>query len=95
MGPANILLAGKVVFLLILANGTPVVGKKILGDKLDIPIDGGLMWSDGQPLFGKAKTVRGVTLALIVTAGLAAMSRLLLKSRDRRCWHECYAAFVV
>ena len=29
------------------------------------------MWSDGQPLFGKAKTVRGVTLALIVTAGLA------------------------
>jgi hypothetical protein len=24
-----------------------------------------------------------------------AMSRLLLKSRDRRCWHECYAAFEV
>ena len=24
-----------------------------------------------------------------------AMSLLLLKSRDRRCWDECYAAFVV
>ena len=39
MGPANILLAGKVVFLLILANGTPVVGKKILGDKLGAVIN--------------------------------------------------------
>jgi len=71
MGPANILFVGKVVFLLILANGTPVVGKKIFGDKLDMPIDGGLRWSDGQPLLGKAKTIRGVVLALFVTAGVA------------------------
>jgi CDP-diglyceride synthetase len=71
MATGNILLAGKVLFLLILANGTPVIGKKILGDKLDIPIDGGLICSDGQPLFGKAKTIRGVVLALFVAAGLA------------------------
>ncbi len=26
---------------------------------------------------------------------LAGMSRLMLKSRNRRCWHECYAALAV
>ena len=42
------------------------------------------------------ENVRGLTLMALGAEPLdLAMSRLLLKSRDRRCWDECYAAFVV
>jgi CDP-diglyceride synthetase len=71
MGTVNLLLIAKVLFLLAMANGAPVIGKRILGDKMAFPIDGGLMLSDGQPLFGKSKTIRGVVLALVVTTMLA------------------------
>lgn len=59
MGTVNLVLVGKVLFLLTMANGAPVVGKRILGDKIAFPIDGGLILGDRQPLFGKSKTIRG------------------------------------
>ena len=76
MGAVNLLLIAKVLFLLAIANGAPVIGKKILGDKMAFPIDGGLILSDGQPLFGKSKTIRGVVLALLVTTALAPLVNL-------------------
>ena len=76
MGTVNLELLGKVLFLLTIANGTPVIGKKILGDKMAFPIDGGLILGDGQPLFGKSKTIRGVVLALLVTTMLAPLVNL-------------------
>jgi hypothetical protein len=46
--------------LLVLANGTLVVAKKILGNRLSYPLDGNVRFLDGRPLFGRSKTIRGV-----------------------------------
>ncbi len=58
----------KLLVLLTLANGTPVVLKKIMGRRFAWPIDGGLRFFDAQPLLGASKTVRGVLAAILVTA---------------------------
>jgi len=50
--------------LLLLANGSPVVGKKILGNRLAYPLDGNVWLFDGRPLFGASKTVRGIFLGV-------------------------------
>jgi len=54
--------------LLTLANGTPVIAKKIFGKSLALPMDAGLTFFDGRPLFGPSKTIRGVVLSVLVTA---------------------------
>ena len=58
----------RLLFLLLLANGTPVLTKKILGDRFSHPLDSGAKFPDGQPWFGKSKTVRGVLLSVLATA---------------------------
>ena len=45
----------QLLVLLGLANGTPVIAKKILGTILARPLDGGMNLADGQPLFGDSK----------------------------------------
>jgi hypothetical protein len=62
-----------VLILIVLANGTPVVVKKLLGARFAWPLDGGVILPDGQPLLGSSKTVRGVVLAVLATA-LGAMA---------------------
>jgi CDP-diglyceride synthetase len=57
----------QLLILLMLANGTPVVAKKILGERLAYPLDGGVKFVDGRRLFGRSKTIRGVLLAVLVT----------------------------
>lgn len=57
--------------LLTLANGTPVIVRKLLGDFLSQPLDGGIIFFDGQPLFGPSKTIRGIVLSILVTAGIS------------------------
>ncbi len=54
--------------LLTLANGTPVVAKKIFGGRFARPLDGGLKFFDRRPLFGASKTIRGILLSILVTA---------------------------
>lgn len=71
MGTLDLVAIGKVLFLLTIANAAPFVGKTLLGDKMAIPIDCGLTLRDGQPLFGKSKTIRGIVLALFATTVLA------------------------
>jgi hypothetical protein len=63
----DLVLIGKVLFLLTMANAAPVLGEWLFGDKWAAPIDRGLILKDGQPLFGKSKTFRGIVLAIIVT----------------------------
>ena len=50
--------------VLTIANGMPVIAKKLLGEWLARPIDGGWLLWDRQPLFGRSKTYRGVVLAI-------------------------------
>ncbi|MBV8899356.1 MAG: CDP-archaeol synthase [Verrucomicrobia bacterium] len=58
----------RTLFLLLLANGAPVIAKKIFGDRFSRPLDGGARFLDGQPWFGNSKTVRGVLLSVLATA---------------------------
>lgn len=59
--------------LLALANGTPLVARKIFGRRFAFPVDGGGIFIDGRPLFGRAKTVRGVVCALLATTAGGAL----------------------
>jgi CDP-2,3-bis-(O-geranylgeranyl)-sn-glycerol synthase len=62
------LLLIKVLLLLGIANGVPIIAKKLLGNHLNAPLDGGLRLPDGRFLFGESKTIRGLVLALACAA---------------------------
>jgi CDP-2,3-bis-(O-geranylgeranyl)-sn-glycerol synthase len=57
--------------LLTLANGTPIVAKKIFGLRFARPLDGGIIFFDRRPLFGHSKTIRGITASILVTTASA------------------------
>ncbi len=59
------------LLLLLAANGAPVVARLLMGDRFSAPLDGGLMFLDGRPLFGPAKSWRGVLAAAVVSSLLA------------------------
>jgi CDP-2,3-bis-(O-geranylgeranyl)-sn-glycerol synthase len=63
----------QLLVLLAVANTAPLVGKRVAGDRLAWPLDGGLTFFDGRPLFGASKTLRGVVLALLATAAAGAL----------------------
>ena len=56
------------LFLLVVANGAPVVAAWLLGQRFDYPLDGNRMASDGRPWLGVTKTVRGVLFSILLTA---------------------------
>jgi CDP-diglyceride synthetase len=58
----------KLLCLLTIANGTPVIAKKFAGNVLSNPIDGGFRCVDGQRLLGSSKTVRGLLFSILATA---------------------------
>lgn len=62
------ILLAQLLILLTLANGAPVIAKKILGNRFAWPLDGGVKFFDGRRVFGISKTWRGVVLAIIATA---------------------------
>jgi CDP-diglyceride synthetase len=57
--------------LLTLANGTPIIAKKIFGPRFARPLDGGIIFFDGRPLFGHSKTIRGITASILVATASA------------------------
>jgi len=57
----------QLLVLVAVANGTAVVIKRVLGDALARPLDGGAMFVDGRPLLGPAKTLRGIVGSLLAT----------------------------
>ena len=57
----------QLLLLLSLANGSPVIAKRILGETCATPLDGNTQFVDGRPLFGPSKTIRGVVASLLVT----------------------------
>lgn len=63
----------KLLFLLAVANGAPVIAKNIFRSVADWPVDGGLFFVDGRPLLGRSKTWRGLACALPATAVAAAL----------------------
>ncbi len=65
------LLLGKILLLLGIANGTPIIVRKLLGERFGAPLDGGLKGFDGRPLLGASKTIRGLVLSILCTASAA------------------------
>ena len=60
--------------LLALANGAPVIAKRLLGGHFAQPVDTGVLFCDGRPVFGPSKTVRGIVAAILAaTAGALLM----------------------
>jgi CDP-archaeol synthase len=60
----------QLMVLLTLANGAPVVAKKVLGGRFALALDFGSNFFDGRPLFGASKTFRGIMVAVLsATAG--------------------------
>ena len=66
----------QLLILLVVANGTAVVAKKVFGATLARPLDGGAFFGDGQPIFGPSKTIRGIVVSLLATSMCAAVMGL-------------------
>jgi CDP-diglyceride synthetase len=66
--PMQLLLIVQFLCLLALANGMPVIAKKLMGIRLARPLDGGATSPDGRPWFGSSKTIRGIVLSVLATA---------------------------
>jgi CDP-diglyceride synthetase len=73
------MLIAKLLVLLTVANGTPVIAAKILGNNSALPLDGNVTLSDGRPLFGSSKTLRGVLLSILLTTACAPLIGLAWK----------------
>jgi len=86
MRDIHLMLILQLLTLIALANGAPLIAKKILGTAFAYPLDNGVTLSDGQPLFGRSKTVRGIVLSIAATtlaapwAGIAPAAGLLLSA---------------
>jgi hypothetical protein len=69
-------LVARLVILLFVANGAPLLAKFALGTRFDRALDGGATFADGHPWLGPAKTIRGVVVALLATSLAAPLLRL-------------------
>ena len=98
--PMQLELIFKFLLLLAIANGTPVVAKRLLGRFLCYSLDAGVTFIDGRALLGSSKTIRGILVSVIATSvcapvfgfawttgfliGLAAMAGDLVSSFIKR-----------
>jgi hypothetical protein len=65
------LLVFRVLVLLGVANGVPVLATRLCKKRFATPLDGGLQFFDGEPIFGPSKTIRGIVASIVVTALIA------------------------
>jgi CDP-diglyceride synthetase len=56
------------LFLIVVANGAPILAARLLGRRFSRPVDGGALFLDGRPLFGRSKTLRGLVASVTATA---------------------------
>ena len=64
----RVILLLEILILVVVANGTPVLAKKVFGTSLAWPLDGSVAFIDGQPILGPTKTIRGILTSVIVTS---------------------------
>jgi CDP-diglyceride synthetase len=58
----------RLAILLAVANGAPVIATRIFESRFSCPLDNGVAFVDGRPLFGKSKTVRGILVSVLLSA---------------------------
>lgn len=61
----------KLLILLLIANGAPIIARHLFGECCKWPLDGGLTTPQGNPLLGPSKTLRGVVVAVALTGAIA------------------------
>jgi len=61
----------QVMALLTVANGIPLIAKKMFGSHFARPVDAGVTFFDQRPLFGSSKTLRGVLMSILITTAIA------------------------
>lgn len=58
----------RIVLLLVIANGAPILANRLLGNRFAWPVDNGIKLGDGRRLFGNSKTWRGLISSVCFTA---------------------------
>lgn len=61
----------KLLLLLLVANGAPILARYLFGDRFNSPLDGGYLTANGHHLLGPSKTVRGLGASLLSSAAVA------------------------
>ena len=64
-------LLARLLILLAVANGAPIVAKRFFGEHCSKPIDWGATFIDGRSVFGSSKTIRGILSSIIATTASA------------------------
>ena len=78
MHQIHALLIAKILLLLAVANGAPVLARWLLKDWAGTALDGGKRFADGRPILGSSKTWRGLVSAIAATALAAPLAGLPL-----------------
>ncbi len=63
-----------ILMLLGAANTLPIAARRIFRNRWEAPVDRGMKWVDGRPLFGPHKTWRGLLFSLAGTTILASFT---------------------
>ncbi|MDF9392717.1 MULTISPECIES: CDP-archaeol synthase [Methylococcus] len=71
MGAETTGLTARLLILLMVANGMPILLRKLLGERFGWPVDGGCRFPDGRPWFGPSKTWRGLVCGIGAAAAAA------------------------
>jgi CDP-2,3-bis-(O-geranylgeranyl)-sn-glycerol synthase len=74
------MLETKLLFLLLVANGAPIITYDLLKQRWAFPVDGGLRLWDGRRLFGQSCTLRGWASSAIATTAFAIVLGLPAKT---------------
>lgn len=69
----------KLLFLIFVANGAPILAARFFGKRYATPVDRGACWYDGNRFLGDAKTYRGLIAALLLTPVAAVLVGLTIK----------------
>ncbi len=62
------------LLLIIIANGAPILARKLLNRRFKLAVDFGQKLPDKNPLFGSSKTWRGILASLLATTVAAWLS---------------------
>lgn len=68
------MLALLLLVLLMVANGAPVIARKLLHQHWNNPVDGGYNWFDRRRVFGANKTWRGLIAGVLACALISSLA---------------------
>jgi CDP-2,3-bis-(O-geranylgeranyl)-sn-glycerol synthase len=61
----------KLLLLLLVANGAPILARHLFKEHFNRPLDGGYLTAKGRHLLGPSKTIRGFIASVLATAALS------------------------